>query len=81
MADLPSGFPKSTSAQGALSELVQWLIAKQAIAIAGNSNLSRIIDSARHDTVTGVFTFSGAIPVVPQVDGAGNVEYVPVINF
>lgn len=81
MADLPIGFPKSSSAQGALQELVQYLIAKQAIAIAANSNLSRIIDSARHDTITGLFTFSGALPVEPTIDASGNLDYSPKITF
>ena len=81
MAALPPGFPKNTTSQGALMELMQWMIATQSIAITANPQLNRIVDSSRTDDIAKLFTFSGAIPIETAIGPTGEIESTAKILF
>jgi len=81
MSALPANFPQSTTAEGALIELLEAITTSQAIAIAANSQISRVVDSYRPDLISGLLTFGGALPIDGVLNAQGKVEIVPVIKF
>lgn len=82
MVAIPSGFPKSTTLEGALIEAFQGLNAAQIAALLTNANLERYLDTFTPDSGTGFLRFGGQIPITSAINATtGKLEITALSKF